>query len=49
MSELPSIPDDLDLVAERASEERSERWIFFRELAIVFVLVALLVAHALLS
>jgi hypothetical protein len=49
MSELPGIPDDLDLAAERASEERYERWIFVRELVIIFVLVALLAAHALLG
>jgi hypothetical protein len=49
VSELLGIPGNLDLAAERAREERSERWIFIRELAIVIVLVLLVVGHALLG
>lgn len=43
------LPAEADLAAELAREERSERWLFVRQVAIVLVLVALLVTHALLS
>jgi hypothetical protein len=46
---IPGVPTEPDLVAERAHEERSERWLFIRQVAIVLVLVALLVIHALLG
>jgi hypothetical protein len=52
MSEAPSIPGvptEPDLADERAREERSERWLFIRQVAIVLMLVALLVIHALLG
>ncbi len=43
------IPADVDLEAERAGEDRSERWLFVRQVAIVLVLLAWLVLHALLA
>jgi hypothetical protein len=43
------LPAEADLVAELAREERSERWLFIRQVGIAFVLVALLVTHALLG
>jgi hypothetical protein len=43
------VPTEPDLAAERAHEERSERWLFIRQVAIVLVLVALLLIHALLG
>ncbi len=51
MSGAPTVdaPPDGDLEAERAGEERSERWLFVRQVAIVLVLVAWLVLHALLA
>jgi hypothetical protein len=52
MSEEPSTPGiqgDPDVTAERAHEERSERWLFARQTAIILMLLALFVAHALLS
>ncbi|HXB64921.1 MAG TPA: hypothetical protein VNV42_08635 [Solirubrobacteraceae bacterium] len=52
MSDAPSVPGaptELDLAAERERERRFERWLFIRQVAIVFVLVALLVIHALLG
>ncbi len=50
MSDVPRsdiVPTDADLVAERAREERSERWLLARQVAIVLAIVALLVTHAL--
>lgn len=49
MSGAPAvgIPPDGELEAERAGEERSERWLFVRQVAIVLVLLAWLVLHAL--
>jgi hypothetical protein len=52
MSDMPTIPGaptEPDLAAESAREQRSERWLFARQVAIVLVLVALLVIHALLG
>jgi hypothetical protein len=46
---IPGVPTEPDLAAERAREERSERWLFIRQVGIVLVLVALLVTHALLG
>jgi len=43
------LPAQADLATELACEERSERWLFVRQVAIVLVLVALLVTHALLG
>ena len=42
MSDAPTagVPTEADLEAERAREERSERWLFIRQVAIVLVLVA---------
>jgi hypothetical protein len=37
-----------DLAVELAREERSERWLLVRQVAIVLVLVAMLLTHALL-
>jgi hypothetical protein len=42
-------PSEPDLAAELAREERSERRLLVRQVAIVFVLVALLATHALLG
>jgi hypothetical protein len=47
MPNIPGVGDESDLVAERAREERFEQWLFLRQVAIVLVLVALLVTHAL--
>jgi hypothetical protein len=44
----PGLPAELDRAVELAREERSERWLFIRQVAIILVLVALLVTHALL-
>jgi hypothetical protein len=52
MNDLPpilDIPNELDLVAERAREEHAERRLLVRQIAIIFVLVALILAHALLG
>jgi hypothetical protein len=46
---IPGVPSEPDLAAERAHEERSGRWLFIRQVAIVLVLVAVLVIHALLG
>lgn len=43
------LPAEPDLAVELAHEERSERWLLARQVAIVLVLVALLVTHALLG
>jgi hypothetical protein len=43
------LPAEADLAVELAREERSERWLLIRQVAIVLVLVALLVTHALLG
>jgi hypothetical protein len=43
------LPAESDLAVELACEERSERWLLVRQVAIVLVLVALLVTHALLG
>jgi hypothetical protein len=45
----PGVPSESDLLAESAREERFERWLFIRQVAVVLVLVALLVIHALLG
>jgi hypothetical protein len=44
-----SLPAESELAVELAREERSERWLLVRQVAIVLVLVALLVTHALLG
>src|ERR1700722_497218 len=52
MNDLPPIlgvPSEPDLAAERAREERAERWLLLRQVAIIFVLVTLILAHALLG
>lgn len=52
MNDLPpvlGIPSELDLVAERAREERAERWLLLRQVAIIFGLVTLILTHALLG
>ena len=46
---IPGVPTEPDLAAERAREQRSERWLSIRQVAIVLVLVALPVIHALLG
>lgn len=46
---IPGVPTEPDLADESAREERSERWLFIRQVAIVLVLVAPLVMHALLG
>jgi hypothetical protein len=46
---MTAIPSDAELEAEREREERSERWLFAREVMIALVLIGLIVAHALLS
>jgi hypothetical protein len=45
----PGLFAEPDLAVELAREERSERWLLVRQVAIVLVLAALLVTHALLS
>jgi hypothetical protein len=45
----PGLPSEDELVAERAAEDRFERWLLVRQLAIIFVLVALIVTHGLLA
>jgi hypothetical protein len=39
-------PDEPDLVAERAREARSERWLLARQIAIIVMLATLFLAHA---
>jgi hypothetical protein len=46
---IPGVPTEPDLAADRAREERSERRLFIRQVAIVFALVTPLVIHALLG
>jgi hypothetical protein len=41
------VPTAPELAAERAREQRAERWLFIRQVAIALVLIALLVTHAL--
>jgi hypothetical protein len=48
-SNTPAVPAEPDLLAEHSREERSERWLFIRQTAIILMLVALLVLHALLG
>lgn len=43
---VPALPEEPDLAVELAREERSERWLLVRQVAIVRALVALLVTHA---
>lgn len=52
MSDLPdppAVPCELAVGAEAAGEERAERWLFVRQVAIVLVLAALVVSHSLLG
>jgi hypothetical protein len=49
VSQPPSMPPVPELGEELAREERTERWIFIRQLAIAIVLIALLSTHALLA
>jgi hypothetical protein len=49
VSHDPCLPSEDDLVAERVLEDRFERWLLARQVAIVFVLVGLLAMHALLT
>jgi hypothetical protein len=44
-----AVPPEPVLCAERALEERFERRLFLRQTALVLVLLALLLAHALLT
>jgi hypothetical protein len=43
------VPTEDELAAELRDEQRSERWLFLRQVAIVLALVAVLVTHALLG
>jgi hypothetical protein len=52
MNDLPpilGIPSELDLIAERACEQHAELWLLVRQVAIIFVLVTLILTHALLG
>jgi hypothetical protein len=46
---IPGVPTEPDVAAELAHEERSERRLFIRQVAIILLLVALLVTRALLG
>lgn len=46
---LPALPSEDELAAEAEREERSERWLFVRQVAIIAVLTATVVTHALLA
>jgi hypothetical protein len=46
---LPAPPSEDELAAEAEREERSERWLFVRQVAIIAVLTATVVTHALLA
>jgi hypothetical protein len=43
------IQSELDLIAERTCEQYAELWLLVRQVAIIFVLVTLILAHALLG
>lgn len=49
LPEMPALASELEVGAEADREERAERWLFVRQVAIVAVLVALVVSHALLG
>lgn len=48
-ADLPRRPSEPELAAEAADEERAERWLLVRQVAIVLALTALVLSRVLLG
>jgi hypothetical protein len=49
MSDDLNLPSEVELAAERAGEDRFERWLLVREVAIILILAGALVTHLVLT